>query len=367
MVSRDFWSKQRVFITGHTGCKGAWLSAWLHTLGATLCGYSLPAPTSPNLYESAGLADVFSSAVIADIRDEETLRTQLQEFAPTIILHLAAQSLVLRSYAEPEDTFSTNILGTAKVLLASRALPSLRAIVVVTSDKCYDTQTGPGPYTEADPLGGLDPYSASKACAEIVTSSIVHSYFSAREYNAHRVAVATARAGNIICGGDWAENRLIPDCARSFLGGLPVEIRNPDAIRPWQHVLEPLHGYLLLAQGLCEQGVEFSGAWNFGPPQAAHRPVREVAEVLASKWFTAATTKIVATSHPAESPALRLDSSRATITLGWQNRWSLEQSLAAVSSWFETYAHHGDDFSIIREKTLTQIRAFEKAPPLTAI
>ena len=352
-----FWKNRRVFLTGHTGFKGAWLCLWLERLGAQVTGFSLPPPTRPSLFEEARVAATVASQ-IGDLRDLPALETAMRQAQPEIVIHMAAQSLVRTSYADPVGTYSTNVMGTVHLLEAARACPSLRAIVIVTSDKCYENQEWEWPYRESDRLGGYDPYSNSKACAELVTSSYRSAFFHADRYHEHHVAIGSARAGNVIGGGDWAADRLVPDAVRAFSSDTLLHIRNPQAVRPWQHVLEPLRGYLILAQSLAEQGTRFHGAWNFGPHAAAIQPVARVIDTFAASWESArwSTDLPDASTHPHEARTLALDCSKARIGLGWEPALSLEDALELTASWYRRFLR-GED---ARELTLAQISHYEQ-------
>ena len=283
MTSADFWRGKRVFLTGHTGFKGSWLSIWLHSLGAEVTGYALEPPTDPSLFSLAGVDGLLTS-IIADVRDLERLQAEMVHAAPEIVIHMAAQPLVRDSYKIPVETYATNVMGTVHLLEALRSCPALRAVVNVTTDKVYENREWLWGYREIEPMGGYDPYSNSKGCSELVTAAYRSSYFNPLDYSRHGVAVATARAGNVIGGGDWANDRLIPDVVRSILAGEPVQIRNPGAIRPWQHVLEPLSGYLTLAEHLFAGGARYAQGWNFGPAEEDARPVAWLVERLCSDW-----------------------------------------------------------------------------------
>lgn len=322
-----FWQGKRVLLTGHTGFKGSWLALWLQRLGAEVSGLALAPPTRPSLFETARVAEGIRHFT-ADIRDFEQVRMVYAESRPEIVFHLAAQALVRHSYAEPLETYATNVLGTAHVLEAARHAPDLRAIVSVTSDKCYDNREWPWGYRENDPLGGHDPYSSSKGCAELVSAAYRDSFLAPRG-----IALATARAGNVIGGGDWAEDRLIPDILRAIEAGHPVNIRSPEAIRPWQHVLEPLAGYLLLAERLYDDGPAHALAWNFGPADADARPVRWIVEQLTRAWGEGAAWQLDAAPQPHEAHYLKLDCSKARQQLGWQPRWDLSRALRATLEW----------------------------------
>ncbi|HXW77151.1 MAG TPA: CDP-glucose 4,6-dehydratase [Candidatus Eremiobacteraceae bacterium] len=329
-MNRRFWKRKRAFVTGHTGFKGGWLCAWLLDAGADVAGYALAVPDRPSLFESAGLGRDAPST-IADVRDRDRLAGAVRAHRPEIIFHLAAQPLVRVSYERPVETYAVNVMGTAHVLDVAGRAESLAAVVVVTSDKCYRESGTTRPHMETDPLGGDDPYSASKACAEIVTDSYRRSFAAGR-------GVASARAGNVIGGGAWAADRLIPDLVRAFVADEPARIRRPGDIRPWQHVLDPLAGYLQLGQSLIEQPNRFSQAWNFGPSAANDVAVRDVAALAAARWGDGATWTTDAGAHPPERAALRLDSTKATHELGWRPRLPLDASIAWTVDWYRAAA-----------------------------
>ena len=350
-VNLNFWKDKRVFVTGHTGFKGGWLTTWLVRLGAEVTGYSLDPPSEPSLFEQVDVAHGITSHH-GDIRDTAGLKAALAEARPEIVLHLAAQALVRRGYREPMETFSTNVMGTAQLLDLLRDRPEVRSIVSVTSDKCYRNREWLKGYMEDDPLGGKDPYSSSKAAAELVTAAYRDSYFSAST----SAAVATARAGNVIGGGDWAEDRLVPDLIRGFISGDPVSIRCPDAIRPWQHVIEPLRGYLMLAERLWNSESEFATAWNFGPNAKDERTVRWVADRLVSEWGEGASWRIDENEHPPEATYLKLDTSKAREDLGWEPRLPLEKALGWIVDWHRAEAAGQD----LRAATERQIATYEE-------
>ena len=355
--SAGFWTGRSVALTGHTGFKGSWLALWLQKLGANVHGYALNPPTSPSLFGEAGVAVTLASDVRADLADLETLGRSLEGARPQILFHLAAQPLVRQSYTDPVGTIATNVLGTAHVLEVARRIPSLRAIVVITTDKVYQNHEWEYPYREVDPLGGYDPYSASKAAAEIITASYRQSFFV--EARGHAGRVASARAGNVIGGGDWAADRLIPDCMRAFANGDPVTLRYPGAVRPWQHVLEPLSGYLLLAERLfSDEGVSHAKAWNFGPDERDNATVGVVAEAAARLYGGTARVELLAGhEQPHEAGMLRLDSSRAAAVLGWRPRWSLNTALANTVEWYRARDQKAD----MAARTIEQIAAYEAA------
>ena len=331
--SPGFWRGKRVLLTGHTGFKGAWLGHWLARLGASVSGLALAPDTEPSLFRQSGLEARLTSR-LGDIRDLDIVRRSVAAARPEIVLHLAAQALVRRSYADPIGTFATNVQGTAHVLEACRGVDGLRVIVSVTSDKCYQERAHAAPYREDDPLGGGDPYSTSKAGAELVTASWRRAFFATAT---PPVAVATARAGNVIGGGDWSADRLIPDCVRAFAAGKPVELRNPRAVRPWQHVLEPLSGYLVLAERLWTDASAAEG-WNFGPVDGDALPVSAVVERVATRWGGGAAWTVQPGEHPHEAAELRLDSTKARTRLGWAPRLGIEQALDWTIDWYRRSA-----------------------------
>jgi len=350
-VTGSFWAGKNVFITGHTGFKGGWLTLWLTQAGARVHGYALGPPTDPNLYTAARVGDALAGQTIADLRDAARLTRALAEAEPDVVFHLAAQPLVRESYKEPVATYAVNVLGTVHLLEAVRACPQVRVVVNVTSDKCYENREWLWGYREHEALGGRDPYSSSKACAELVTAAYRDSFLAAAG-----VAVATARAGNVIGGGDWAADRLVPDFFRAARAGRALEVRYPDATRPWQHVLEPLAGYLRLAERLWSDGPAAAGAWNFGPDEADVMPVRWLLERLCelvpgTRW------QALGTPQPHEAGLLKLDSSKARALLGWRPRWSLATALARTVEWQQAFEAARD----LRACCLEQIRAYQGA------
>lgn len=355
-----FWSGKHVLVTGHTGFKGSWLALWLTRLGAEVSGFALPPPTNPSLFELARVGDGMRS-ILADLRDAQAVRDALRETRPEIVFHLAAQPLVRQSYADPVETYATNVMGLVHLLEAARQSDCVRAIVVVTSDKCYENREWLWGYREDDALGGHDPYSSSKACAEIAVAAWRRSFFHA----ASAPALATARAGNVIGGGDWAKDRLLPDLLEAINAGRPVTLRYPDAMRPWQHVLEPLRGYLLLAENLYCEGASFAEAWNFGPAEEDTRPVRWLVEELAGHWPQGANPVWIqdAVPHPHEARALKLDAAKARARLGWRPRWNLATALLKTAEWHKAYLAQED----MREVTLGQIAEFEREADATCL
>jgi CDP-glucose 4,6-dehydratase len=326
---------KRVLITGHTGFKGAWLALWLKELGAEVLGYSLEPPTVPNFFEAIGLEEAIIS-VRGDIRDESHLFSVFRQFKPEFVFHLAAQSLVRLSYQEPQLTYMTNVMGTVNVLEAIRRTKTVRVAVVVTSDKCYENQEWVYGYREIDPMGGYDPYSSSKGCAELVTAAYTRSFFNPENYHRHQVAVASVRAGNVIGGGDWGADRLIPDCIRALSRGEAVVIRHPDAVRPWQYIMEPLSGYLWLGAEMYAQGSKFNGAWNFGPEGEDMLTVREIVELTISLWGKG-TYRVDNADHPHEAALLRLDCSKAHQRLRWRPVYNIYAAMEQTIGWYKRF------------------------------
>ena len=343
------WANKRVFLTGHTGFKGGWLSIWLNALGAKVTGFSLP-PNTQSLYQAAGLAGQFPET-LADLRDLDTVKNSMVAADPEIVIHMAAQPLVRASYAEPIETFSTNVMGTANVLEAARSCKNLSAILVITTDKVYRNDETPSGYGEDDPLGGNDPYSASKAGAELVTGSYRSSFFS--EPNAP--LIATARAGNIIGGGDWGEDRLVPDMIRALAAGQPVQIRAPNSVRPWQHVLDPLQGYLQLTEKLMAGNAAFAGSWNFGPQPSEFQSVGALVAKFADNWGPGATWQADDGQHVKETKILSLDPTKAITKLSWKPALSLDESVRLTVEWHKQHQHGADVLAV----SLAQIEAYQ--------
>lgn len=353
-VHAEFWRGRRVLVTGHTGFKGGWLCLWLKSLGAEVSGYALAPPTTPSLCDVAGVESGMR-ATRGDIRDLGALRRAVEESGAEIILHLAAQALVRRSYADPVDTYSTNVMGTVHVLEVARHAPTVRAVVVVTSDKCYENREWVWGYRENEPMGGHDPYSNSKGCAELVTAAYRQSFLAAAGRQ-----VASARAGNVIGGGDWAEDRLVPDIIRAVQRGDAVSIRSPGAIRPWQHVLEPLSGYLLLAQRLCETEGDVADGWNFGPADSDARPVQDVVSRITDLWGDGARWALDANPHPHEAHYLKLDCSRARQMLGWRPRLALADALQWTVEWYRAHGA-GADMNAFCLEQIARYQSLESA------
>ena len=347
-----FWRGRRVLLTGHTGFKGSWMALWLQRMGAEVTGLALAPPTAPSLFEVARVAGGMRS-IIGDVRDTAAVAQAFAAAKPEVVLHMAAQPLVRRSYADPVETYSTNVMGLVAILEAVRREPGVRAFLNVTTDKCYENREWHWGYREGEPLGGHDPYSSSKACAELVTASYRRSFF-----DASPTAVATARAGNVIGGGDWAEDRLVADIMRAIESGRPARIRNPHAIRPWQHVLEPLRGYLALAERLHAGDRTFAEAWNFGPRDGDARPVGWIVDELVRRWGAGASFAIDAGEHPHEATYLKLDISKARAILGWAPRIDLAGALDRVVDWYRAHSR-GED---MREFTLRQVEEYQALP-----
>ena len=354
-MNPDFWKGKKTFITGHTGFKGSWLSLLLQGAGADLKGYSLEPLTDPNLFEQAGVANGMNS-IVGNVCDLGKLTSALKEHQPEIVIHMAAQSLVISSYSQPVETYATNVMGTVHLLEAVRNCPSIRAVLIVTSDKCYENKEWDWwGYRENEPVGGLDPYSSSKGCAELVTAAYRHSFFQHDSARSNTIGIASVRAGNVIGGGDWAKDRLIPDIMDGFLNKRSVTIRNPKSVRPWQHVLDPINGYLVLAEHLWENSAEFSGAWNFGPSREDAQKVSWIVDRLAKLWDDGGSWAIDSGEHPHESKNLRLDCSKANIQLGWTPRLTLDSTLDWIVEWYNIYARRGN----LREITEDQINRFQ--------
>ena len=349
MVDPMFWRGKRIFLTGHTGFKGSWLSIWLQNLGAQVHGLALAPPTTPNLFTEAKVINGMTSHIIGDIRDLPTVQQAMQAAQPDIVFHMAAQSLVRLSFSEPVETYATNVMGTVHVLESVRQTPSVKAVVVVTTDKCYENKEWAWGYRENEPMGGHDPYSNSKGCAELVTSAYRNSFM-----QNCGIAVGSARAGNVIGGGDWALDRLVPDVLRAFEQNQPVVIRNPYATRPWQHVLEPLSGYLSLAEHLYIHGQDFAESWNFGPRDQDARTVKWIVEQLAKTWGCDSSWQHNGDVQPHEANYLKLDSSKASARLGWQPLWQLATSLEYVSNWHRAWLSHED----MQQLCLEQIQEY---------
>lgn len=352
-MNKDFWRNRKVLLTGHTGFKGGWLSLWLQHLGADVVGYSLAPPTQPNLFEKAKVADGMHS-VLGDIRDSDSLLTLLSDEKPEIVFHLAAQPLVRESYEDPRYTYETNVIGSLNVLEAVRQNDSVRAVVMVSTDKCYENKEWVWGYRETDPMGGHDPYSSSKACAELLVASYRASYFNAKNYLQHKTAIATARAGNVIGGGDWAMDRLFPDIIKAANQNRPIDLRFPNAIRPWQHVLEPLSGYIKLAECLVSDGMQFADGWNFGPGPESSKTVKWITEHLVDALGSSTKVTTNSNNQPHEASNLTLECSKAANLLNWHPRWDLETALDKVVTW----THADQQGKDLREACIQQIEEY---------
>jgi CDP-glucose 4,6-dehydratase len=350
----EFWRGKKVFLTGHTGFKGAWLSLWLQAAGSDVTGYSLAPPTDPSLFEIAGVEQGMRS-IRADIRDFDTLRRELRAARPEIVIHMAAQSLVRESYRTPVETYATNVMGTVNVLEAARSVASARAVLIVTTDKCYENREWIWGYREHEPLGGRDPYSNSKACAELVTQAYRASFFAGPGGSDSTAGIASGRAGNVIGGGDWAAERLVPDAIRAFSTAQTVMLRNPNSVRPWQHVLDPLNGYLTLLEHLYAAPGSYSSGWNFGPSDADARDVQDVVRILAGYWGPQAKWQLDGSVHPHEANYLALDCTKAHRELNWHPTLALESALDWVARWHRLHNEGAD----MQAATLAQIADFE--------
>jgi CDP-glucose 4,6-dehydratase len=362
LVTEPPWTERRTFVTGHTGFKGSWLTMWLSRSGAQVHGFALEPPTQPSLFQVARVDRLLASDTREDLASLGRLTDAMRSARPSVVFHLAAQPLVRDGHADPIGTFRTNTMGTAHLLEAVRHTPEVRAVVIVSTDKVYADDEPSSAYRESDPLGGSDPYSASKAAAEIVVAGYRQSFFGGP--GGHAARVATARAGNVIGGGDWATDRLVPDCLRAFGAGLPVVLRYPDAVRPWQHVLEPIGGYITLATRLLGPDAgRFASAWNFGPPQASDVTVRELAGKVATQWGNGAEVEVDVAAHLPEAPILRLDSTRTRSDLAWHPRWTLDCAVGATLEWHRAFASGADMLAT----SLAQIEAFEQTSDAAAL
>lgn len=350
-IDQQFWKGKKILVTGHTGFKGSWLSLWFQKLNANIYGYSKSIPTNPSLFEIANVEENMQS-IMGDVVDFENLLSTIEEFQPEIIIHMAAQSIVLKSYNDPLETYSTNVIGTLNLFEAVRRTNSTRVIINVTSDKCYENRETNIPFKETDPIGGYDPYSSSKGCSEILTSSFRNSFFNPKNYENHKVALASARAGNVIGGGDWSEFRLIPDLIKGIQKKEIVNIRNQNSVRPWQFVLEPLNGYLMLAEKLWNEGPLYSQAWNFGPLVDERKPVSYIISKFVNEFKELEVN--YEESKKYESKNLSLDSNKARNELGWQNKYNLENTVSLTIDWYKEFLEGGD----MKEYSFQQIEKF---------
>ncbi|MBU2530940.1 MAG: CDP-glucose 4,6-dehydratase [Elusimicrobia bacterium] len=353
MIKDSFWKGKKVFLTGHTGFKGSWLAIWLNAMGAKVTGYALKPPTKPSIFELCKV-DKITKTIIADIRDKRKLEKSILNFKPEIIIHMAAQPLVRESYKNPHETYETNIMGTVNLLEAARKCKTVKAIVNITTDKCYENKEHLRGYKEDEPMGGYDPYSSSKACSEIVSPAYRNSFFNPKEYKKHGIALATARAGNVIGGGDWADDRLIPDIIKAISKGKKVLIRNPKAIRPWQYVLEPLSGYLALAEKLYKKGNKYAGALNFGPKDGDAKPVEWIVKRMCAKWGNKASSAIDKGRHPHEAHYLKLNCLKAKTEIGWGPKWNLAKAIDKTIEWTLAYKNKED----LHKMCLKQIKEY---------
>ena len=347
---KEFYKDKRVFITGHTGFKGSWLCLLLNKMGASVIGYALEPPTNPSLFEQADIEKDITH-IIGDVRNLNKLTQAIADTKPDIVIHMAAQPLVRESYKIPVETYEINVMGTVNLLEAVRQNPGIKALVNVTTDKCYDNQEWHWGYRESEPMGGYDPYSNSKGCSELVTAAYRNSYFNTNDYEKHGVAIGSARAGNVIGGGDWADDRLIPDFIRAIIKGDKVQIRSPYAIRPWQHVLEPLTGYLTLAKALYENGPTFAGAWNFGPDDSDAKNVEWITEKICKLWGENSGFEIDKNPQPHEANYLKLDCSKAKAELQWSPKWNITQTLDSIIEWSKAYINK-EDLRVVCEKQI---------------
>ena len=351
MIDLNFWQDRNVFITGHTGFKGSWLSLWLGQLGARVTGYALEAPTKPSMFQVSNVDDSLVKSINGDIRDAIVLTSAMLEAEPEIVIHMAAQSLVRDSYSDPVATYSTNVMGTVNLLEAVRKSSSVKAVLNITSDKCYENKEWIWGYRENEAMGGHDPYSSSKGCAELVSSAYRRSFLQQAD-----IALATARAGNVIGGGDWAKDRIVPDAIRAFIEKQTLIVRNPAAVRPWQHVLEPLSGYLMLCQQLVNHPEGYTVGWNFGPNDEDVQPVSTLADIMTRSWAGNAHWQLGDGAHPHEAQSLKLDCTRAKALLKWKPVWNLDRALDETVQWYKSWHHQKD----MHEFTLRQIQIYQQ-------
>ena len=350
VIDSSFWKGRRVFITGHTGFKGGWLLLWLRQLGAHITGYALEPTTTPAFFNEARVFDSLQQNIDGDIRDLKTLSSAMHAARPEIVIHMAAQALVQESYVDPVGTYSTNVMGVVNLYEAVRGVSSVKAVLNITSDKCYENKEWYWGYRETEPMGGCDPYSSSKGCSELISAAYRQSFF-----EKEGVGIATARSGNVIGGGDWSDDRIVPDAMRAFINKKPLLVRNPFATRPWQHVLEPLSGYIILCQALVQHFQEFSEGWNFGPNDKGARPVSDLANIMVKGWGDDASWVLDKESYPHEACFLKLDCSKANSRLKWQSIWSLERSLNETVKWYKAWSNKEDMY----EFSLNQIKAYQ--------
>ncbi|MBA7516671.1 CDP-glucose 4,6-dehydratase [subsurface metagenome] len=357
-IFNNVYNGKKILVTGHTGFKGGWLSLWLKELGAEVIGYSLDPPTKPSFFEAVDLKNKIIH-IIGDVRDEKHLLSVFEKYQPEFVFHLAAQSLVRFSYKEPRLTYETNVIGTVNILEAIRKSKSVKAAVVITSDKCYENKEWIYGYRENDPVGGYDPYSSSKGCVELVVSAYRRSFFNPTNQNDHKIAISSARAGNVIGGGDWREDRLIPDCLKSLSEDRAIIIRNPEAVRPWQHVLEPLNGYLLLGARMYKDGAKYNGAWNFGPSDSDLITVEEITKKIVSYWGSGKYKNEISLKNPHEAKLLKLDCSKARSILNWYPAYNIDEALSKTVGWYKMFYDEIGEDSLFKY-TIKQIRDYEK-------
>ena len=352
-MNKEFWNGKTVLLTGHTGFKGSWLSIWLEKLGANVIGLSKDVPTTPSLFELSGISNSIHS-IIEDVKNFDKVNRIVKDHKPQIVIHMAAQSLVRKSYQDPVDTFSTNIMGTVNLLESVRTSEDTRVFINVTSDKCYANDGTVSTFTEDSPIGGYDPYSSSKGCSELVTAAYRNSFFNLGSFDKHNLSLSSVRAGNVIGGGDWAQDRLIPDIIRGVSNQMPVNIRNPNSVRPWQFVLDPLQGYISLAENMWNDGKQFAGSWNFGPDEDDCKPVKWILEKISSQWSEKLIWNDDIKDNPHEANLLRLDCKKAKEKLGWNSRLNLEKSLSWTVDWYKEYFRGSN----MREFTKRQIEEY---------
>ena len=353
VVSSDFWKNKKVLLTGHTGFKGSWLSIWLKKLGVELIGFSKDIPTEPSLFELAKVSEDMTS-IIGDIRDFSAIQKIIQENQPEIIIHMAAQALVRKSYEDPLNTFSTNIMGTANLLESLKQSKKTRVVINVTSDKCYENNGKENIFSENSPMGGYDPYSSSKGCSELITSAFKNSFYNSKEFDLHKLSLSTVRAGNVIGGGDWAKDRLIPDIINSIVKKIPTQIRNTESVRPWQFVLEPLQGYLILAEKMWKEGNEFSGAWNFGPDNEGCKSVKWILEKISKNFDNTWAWENDAKKNPHEASMLKLDCNKAKKRLNWKTKLGIDETLEWTINWYKEFLKNSN----MKKYTENQINRF---------
>ena len=356
-MNKEFWNKKKILVTGHSGFKGSWLSLWLQKLNANVIGFSKSVPTNPSLFELANIENGMTS-IIGNVCDYDKLEKTIKEYKPEIVIHMAAQAILRESYSNPIETYATNVMGTVNLLESIRKTDNVKVILNVTTDKCYEPNESSKGHLETDRLGGYDPYSNSKACSELVTSSFRNSFFNPKEHQKHGISLASCRAGNVIGGGDWGKDRLIPDIMKGILNNKVIKIRNPNSTRPWQHVLDPLNGYLTLVEKLWSSGSEFSEGWNFGPLEDDERPVKWIVEKLTGLWAKDIRWNIDNNVNPHEENYLRLNCTKANSRLDWMPKLNLEQGLEWVIEWYKQYEQNNN----MREITEQQIEEFQKLP-----